>query len=84
MAVGDPYIGIHPTTGENVTLQMTAVFGGHRLWHGFSSANSEANNWASYEERPAGGFLNDLWLYVKVNKYLVIRSATNRSVVIRI
>jgi hypothetical protein len=69
MAIGKPYEGIHPITGENATLQMTAIFGGHRLWHGFSQANSEDNDWKNYDERPFGGYLNDLWIYTKVLDY---------------
>lgn len=39
------------------------VFGGHRLWHGFSPENSEANRWQSASTRPYGGYLDDLWEY---------------------
>lgn len=42
---------------------MVAVFGGHRLWHGFASDNSVDNNWESRELLPEGGYLNDLWFY---------------------
>ena len=41
------------------------VFGGHRLWHGFATDNSEANAWSSFEEYPEGGYLQDLWVYAK-------------------
>lgn len=41
------------------------VFGGHRLWHGFATDNSEANSWSSYAEYPKGGYLQDLWVYTK-------------------
>lgn len=41
------------------------VFGGHRLWHGFATDNSEANLWSSYAEYPKGGYLQDLWVYTK-------------------
>ena len=41
------------------------VFGGHRLWHGFATDNSEANSWSSYAEYPKGGYLDDLWVYTK-------------------
>jgi len=37
------------------------VFGGHRLWHGFSNDNSRANRWSSFEQLPKGGYLNDMW-----------------------
>lgn len=42
------------------------IFGGHRLWHGFATDNSEANAWSSFEEYPEGGFLQDLWVYTKI------------------
>lgn len=41
------------------------VFGGHRLWHGFATDNSEANSWSSFVEYPEGGYLQDLWVYTK-------------------
>jgi len=39
------------------------VFGGHRLWHGFSPENSEANRWRLETTRQYGGYLDDLWRY---------------------
>eukprot|EP00970_Alexandrium_tamarense_P006038 scaffold1012_cov189-Alexandrium_tamarense.AAC.23 len=39
------------------------VFGGHRLWHGFSSDNNVENRWQSRELLPEGGYLNDLWVF---------------------
>lgn len=41
------------------------IFGGHRLWHGFATDNSESNSWSSYDEYPEGGYLKDLWVYTK-------------------
>ncbi len=41
------------------------LFGGHRLWHGFSIENSEENSWSSTEKYERGGYLNDLWLLKK-------------------
>jgi hypothetical protein len=41
------------------------IFGGHRLWHGFSSDNTVENRWQSRELLPKGGYLNDLWVYDK-------------------
>ena len=41
------------------------VFGGHRLWHGFATDNSESNSWSSSQEYPKGGYLQDLWVYTK-------------------
>lgn len=39
------------------------LFGGHRLWHGFSSDNEASNRWQNTDELPQGGYLNDLWMY---------------------
>ena len=39
------------------------IFGGHRLWHGFSSDNNADNRWESNELLPKGGYLDDLWVY---------------------
>ena len=41
------------------------IFGGHRLWHGFSDENSQENRWNSTGTYPEGGFLNDLWFLTK-------------------
>jgi hypothetical protein len=41
------------------------IFGGHRLWHGFASDNSDANRWNSTAELPFGGYLDDFWIYEK-------------------
>lgn len=41
------------------------IFGGHRLWHGFATDNSESNSWSSVDEHPKGGYLQDLWIYTK-------------------
>lgn len=49
------------------------IFGGHRLWHGFATENSEANAWSAVAPsdsnadsplQPFGGFLDDLWVFV--------------------
>ena len=39
------------------------LFGGHRLWHGFSSDNNAENRWQSEGPLPKGGYLDDLWVY---------------------
>jgi hypothetical protein len=39
------------------------LFGGHRLWHGFSVDNSADNRWESRELLPEGGYLNDFWVF---------------------
>ncbi|KAG5189572.1 hypothetical protein JKP88DRAFT_259972 [Tribonema minus] len=41
------------------------IFGGHRLWQGFASDNSQDNDWNSTALLPAGGYLSDLWIYTK-------------------
>ena len=43
-----------------------AVFGGHRLWHGFANENSQDNRWSSNSSFPDGGHLNDLWVLEKI------------------
>lgn len=45
--------------------QKFALFGGHRLWHGLSIENSEANSWENFDSLPPGGYLDDLWIYTK-------------------
>lgn len=42
------------------------IFGGHRLWHGFAGDNAESNRWSSRAILPTGGYLDDLWIYDKV------------------
>lgn len=49
----------------NGWVQPTAIYGGHRLWQGYSPENSQDNNWDIYETRPLGGYLDDLWVYTK-------------------
>lgn len=53
------------TIGGNAYQKM-AIFGGHRLWQGFSPENSYLNDWSSYITRPLGGYLSDLWIYTKL------------------
>ncbi|KAL3794138.1 hypothetical protein HJC23_012845 [Cyclotella cryptica] len=50
------------STGSATTSSLY-LFGGHRLWHGFSSDNNVENRWNSTALLPEGGYLNDLWLY---------------------
>jgi hypothetical protein len=52
-------------TRDGRMKQKTAIFGGHRLWHGYSPENSQDNNWGTYNTRPIGGYLDDLWIYTK-------------------
>jgi hypothetical protein len=52
-------------TRDGRMKQKTAIFGGHRLWHGYSPENNQDNNWGLYNTRPLGGYLDDLWIYTK-------------------
>eukprot|EP01036_Dinobryon_divergens_P033211 gene33211-42946_t len=54
-----------PTT-PGQRLQNFSMYGGHRLWHGYSPENSQDNNWNIYYTRQRGGYLDDLWIYTKV------------------
>lgn len=56
--------------------QLAVVFGGHRLWHGYSARNAEVNNWADRSERPAGGYLDELWVYTKWLDGITTKKAT--------
>ncbi len=37
------------------------LFGGHRLWHGFSKDNSRSTRYSKTDEYPNGGYLDDMW-----------------------
>ena len=52
--------------GKGVLKQNMAVFGGHRLWQGFSPENSLYNDWSNFTTRPLGGYLSDLWVYTRL------------------
>lgn len=53
-------------TGDSVkTIGQVYIFGGHRLWHGFSEDNSQENRWNRTEIYPEGGYLKDLWVLEK-------------------
>lgn len=43
-----------------------AIFGGHRLWHGYAIENNQSNNWGLNNTFQPGGYMNDLWVYTKV------------------
>ena len=45
--------------------QKMMIFGGHRLWHGYSIENSIHNDWSLNNTRQPGGYLKDLWVYYK-------------------
>lgn len=64
MVIGDEFVA-----ADGKPSQPMAVFGGHRLWHGWSLENSQANSWENHTTYPAGGYLNDLWIYVKELDY---------------
>jgi hypothetical protein len=59
MTVGEPFV-----TTEGI-FQKMAIYGGHRLWQGFSPQNDEGNNWANLDTLPEGGYLDDFWIYTK-------------------
>eukprot|EP01038_Epipyxis_sp_PR26KG_P011787 gene11787-15773_t len=67
MVAGEPYVDANDASYPN--KQQFALFGGHRLWQGFSQENNQDNNWEQYITRPLGGYLNDLWLYTKLLDY---------------
>jgi hypothetical protein len=60
MVGGDAYLD-----SDGRMKQQMAIFGGHRLWQGFSAENSQNNDWGNYSARPAGGYMNDLWIYTR-------------------
>lgn len=57
-------------TGDSIkTIGQVYIFGGHRLWHGFSEDNSQENRWNRTEIYPEGGYLKDLWVLEKKEMY---------------
>lgn len=52
-------------SSEGKYVQDFYLFGGHRIWQGFSQENSESNNWSNYTTIEQGGYLNDFWIYTK-------------------
>jgi hypothetical protein len=61
----------HATVSWGMSMYL---FGGHRLWHGFSEDNRKENSWRDYGQYPRGGYLDDLWVLNKskpVKMYLV-------------
>ena len=68
IVVSKPYLnGTKTLNGAKFpnNLQRMALFGGHRLWHGYAIENSESNSWENYDSLPPGGYLDDLWIYTK-------------------
>ena len=43
------------------------MFGGYKIWHGFSSMNTRDNEWSDFSDPqfPPGGYMNDFWAYKK-------------------
>ena len=44
------------------------LFGGYKIWHGFSTMNSRGNEWSDFSDPsfPPGGYMDDLWEYRKI------------------
>ena len=61
MVIAQQYLDLE----DGYRKQKSAIFGGHRLWHGYSPENNQDNNWGLYNTRPLGGYLDDLWIYTK-------------------
>lgn len=57
-------------------IQYFALFGGHRLWHGYSLENSEDNSWNNFTTRRQGGYLDDLWIYRKYLDFATVPGET--------
>lgn len=56
---------ITDSDGSTLHRQRVALFGGHRLWHGFGGENNYENNWENFDTFPYGGYLHDLWIFTK-------------------
>ena len=65
MVAGDMYQVYNVTSNLTHHYQQMAVYGGHRVWHGFDQPNSQDNSWTDYSTYPPGGYLQDLWIYTK-------------------
>lgn len=76
MDIGTAYTITDADTGDTLHRQTIAVFGGHRLWHGFAGENNYANNWGNFDQYPFGGYLNDLWMYTKNLDFLTTPGET--------
>lgn len=66
----------HTMVGDGVRI---VIFGGHRLWHGFSPENLQDNDYGLNSTRQFGGYLNDLWLYTKVIDKITVTGSTFKS-----
>eukprot|EP01035_Chromulina_nebulosa_P018558 gene18558-24281_t len=60
---------------HGVLVQRMYIFGGHRLWQGFSQENSQYNDWSNYTTREQGGYLDDFWMYTKVLDFATLPNA---------
>lgn len=77
-ALGEKY-SILDDDGNTLYRQQVALFGGHRLWHGFMGENNYENNWGNFDDMPAGGYLNDMWFYTKHLDYATTPGETFKS-----
>eukprot|EP00605_Chrysophyceae_sp_TOSAG23-4_P000108 GSChrysophyteH1.ASY1.ANO1.118.1 assembled CDS len=59
--------------------QPMALFGGHRLWQGFTVDNQESNSWSNFDAMPLGGYLDDLWIYTKYLDLITTPGETFKS-----
>lgn len=56
--------------------QSVAIFGGHRIWHGYAQENSVNNDWNEFTTFPHGGYLDDLWIYTKYLDFITTPGST--------
>ena len=63
----------------DVVKQEFALFGGHRLWQGYTVSNDEGNSWSNFDQMPRGGYLDDLWIYTKYLDFLTTPGETFKS-----
>ena len=75
MAIGEQYID----PADGLRKQQMAIYGGHRLWQGYSPENTQFNNWEEYITRPKGGYMDDLWIYTKILDYKTIPGSTFKT-----
>jgi hypothetical protein len=79
LTLGEEYQIVDSVTGDTEYRQSTALFGGHRLWHGFASENSFENSWGNFDRFPFGGYLEDFWVYTKNLDYQTTPGETFKS-----
>ena len=76
MVIGLAYNSTRNITTDATMRQDFAVFGGHRLWHGYALENEQSNNWDNYNTMKPGGYLDDLWIYSKELDFTTIPGST--------